>query len=148
MAPISFSHIAINCADPIRTESFYCRHFGFQRSRVYLPGEHQVVMIRLGDAQLELFPANGSAPIPRPEKDGYEFAGVRHICLQVHDLDAVLAAMGEEAQISLGPLDMGQFIPGMRAVWLHDPDGNIVELNEGYRDELDPPAFDPTLRVT
>ncbi len=43
--------------------------------------------------------------------------------------------MGDEATIKLGPLDRGQFIPGMRAAWIADPEGNIVELNQGYVDE-------------
>jgi glyoxylase I family protein len=37
---------------------------------------------------------------------------------------------------------MGAFIPGMRSVWLADPEGNVVELNHGYVDEADPPRLD------
>jgi glyoxylase I family protein len=59
----------------------------------------------------------------------------------VDDLDAKLAEMGAEARITLGPLDMGQFIPGMRSVWLADPEGNTVELNQGYQDEADLPRL-------
>jgi glyoxylase I family protein len=36
---------------------------------------------------------------------------------------------------------MGQFIPGMRVAWITDPEGNIVELNQGYVDEPNPPAL-------
>jgi hypothetical protein len=36
---------------------------------------------------------------------------------------------------------MGQFIPGMRVAWVADPEGNIVELNQGYVDEDDPPPL-------
>jgi glyoxylase I family protein len=28
----------------------------------------------------------------------------------------------------------------MRVAWISDPEGNIVELNQGYVDETDPPA--------
>jgi glyoxylase I family protein len=59
----------------------------------------------------------------------------------VDDLDAKLSQMGAEAKLTLGPLDMGQFIPGMRVAWISDPDGNIVELNQGYVDEENPPAL-------
>jgi glyoxylase I family protein len=38
---------------------------------------------------------------------------------------------------------MSQFIPGMRAVWVADPEGNIVELNQGYVDEENPPPLIP-----
>jgi len=50
--------------------------------------------------------------------------------------------MGSDAKITLGPLDMSQFIPGMRVCWLSDPEGNIVELNQGYVDEVSPPPFE------
>jgi glyoxylase I family protein len=29
----------------------------------------------------------------------------------------------------------------MRVAWLADPEGNIVELNQGYVDEPNPPAL-------
>jgi glyoxylase I family protein len=50
--------------------------------------------------------------------------------------------MGDEAPVTLGPVDMGAFIPGMRVAWISDPEGNIVELNQGYEDETDPPPLD------
>lgn len=147
MARIRFSHLALNCHDPIRIEAFYSRHFGFERARVYDAGEHEVVMLRLGDCYLELFPAHGERPVLPPAKDGYEFVGMRHFCLEVGDLDALLAAMGPEAVLSLGPLDMGEYVAGMKVAWVRDPEGNIVELNQGYRDQANPPAFDPNLKV-
>ena len=135
-------HIGLNCADPIAIERWYTRHFGFERKRVYLPGPGQVVVIGNGGVALELFPAEGDAPPPRGDKDGPTFPGVRHFAFLVDDLDAKLAEMGDEAKINLGPLDMGAFIPGMRSVWLADPEGNVVELNHGYVDEADPPRLD------
>ncbi len=50
--------------------------------------------------------------------------------------------MGDDAHVNLGPLDMGVFIPGMRAVWVADPEGNVVELNQGYVDEESPPRLE------
>jgi glyoxylase I family protein len=147
MNRIRFSHIALNCQDPIRIEAFYAKHFGFERTRVYDPGEHEVVMIRLGECYIELFPAQQERPLPPPEKDGYSFAGMRHFCFEVDDLDTILASMGDEAIISLGPLDMGQYIDDMKVAWIKDPEGNIIELNQGYRDQLEPPVFDANLKV-
>ena len=48
--------------------------------------------------------------------------------------------MGDDATVTLGPLDMGDFIEGMRVAWISDPEGNIVELNQGYEDETEPAA--------
>jgi glyoxylase I family protein len=140
MSSIAFNHIAINCKDPILVERFYTKHFGFRRSRVYLPGPGQVVVIKSGPLALELFPSKGDRP-SLVERDGTEYPGVRHVAFLVGDLDAKLKAMGSDAKLSLGPLDMSQFIPGMRVAWIADPEGNIVELNQGYVDEPNPPAL-------
>ncbi|WP_157315348.1 VOC family protein [Chitinibacter sp. GC72] len=148
MNGIRFSHIALNCKDPIAQEEFYTRHFGFERARVYDPGSHEVVMIRLGDCYIELFAARKERQLAPPEKDGYDSVGMRHFCFEVDDLDALLAAMGDEAVITLGPLDMGQYIENMKVTWIKDPEGNIIELNQGYRDQITPPAFDAKLKVT
>ncbi len=40
-----------------------------------------------------------------------------------------------------GPFDFDAFIPGWRTVWVADPEGNIVEITQGYQDEENPPAF-------
>ncbi len=148
MAAIAFSHIALTCNDPIRIEAFYTKHFGFKRARVYDPGEHEVVMIRLGDFYIELFPAQEKRPYAPPEKDGYPFAGMRHFCFEVDDLEGILSKMSEAAVLSLGPLDMGQYISNMKVAWIKDPEGNIIELNQGYKDEINPSKFDPNLKVT
>jgi glyoxylase I family protein len=47
--------------------------------------------------------------------------------------------MGAEARVTLGPLDFGDFIPGWRTAWVADPDGNIVEISQGYTDQDNPP---------
>ena len=134
-------HLGLNCDDPIAIERWYAKHFGFQRLRVYLPGPDQVVVIGNGGVALELFPSQGDAPAARGENDGPTGAGIRHLAFLVDDLDAKLAEMGEDAPVTLGPLDMGAFIDGMRVVWISDPEGNIVELNQGYEDEQDPPPL-------
>lgn len=141
MINADFSHIGLSCKDPIATERFYAKHFGFRRARVYAPGPGQVVVIRLGNLALELFPSTEKLPAPRVLGAGPDYPSVRHIAFQINDLDAKLTEMGSEARITLGPLDMGQFIPGMRVAWISDPEDNIVELNQGYVDEENPPAL-------
>jgi glyoxylase I family protein len=59
----------------------------------------------------------------------------------VTDLDATLAGLGDTARLTLGPLDMRQYIAGMRVAWVADPAGNIVELNQGYVAESTPPTL-------
>lgn len=55
-------HIAFNCRDLKAQEQFYVKHFGFHRCRTFnagTPGEF--LMLRLGSACLELFPARDDA---------------------------------------------------------------------------------------
>ena len=136
-----FSHVALNCRDPLATERFYVRHFGFRRARLIPLGAEQIVFLKAGAVYLELFQAKGDPPGATLEKDGPGYPGVRHIAFQVDDVDATLAAMGADAHVTLGPLDFGAFIPGWRTAWVTDPDGNIVEISQGYTDQDDPPQL-------
>jgi glyoxylase I family protein len=132
---LRFHHVALNCADQAASEAFYARHFGFRRARAFDIGEgRQVVFIRCGDVYLELFPAGGGRDGAGPEKDGPTGQGERHLAFKVDDVDAQLRSMGEEARVTLGPISFDAFIPGWRTAWLADPDGNIVEVSQGFTD--------------
>lgn len=139
MAPLTFSHVALNCANPAATERFYTKHFGFARARVIPLGDDQIVFLKSGDVYLELFRTREQPPVPPAGKDGPAYAGVRHFAFKVDDVDAKLAEMGAEARVTLGPLSFDDFIPGWRTVWVADPDGNIVEISQGYTDQRNPP---------
>jgi len=139
MTWIKYSHAAISCKDPIAMERFYTRHFGFRRARVIPFGDRQIVFLKNGPAYLELFQAEGQSPVAPSVGDGPHYAGVRHLAFQVDDVDARLAEMGKDAVITLGPIGFDDFIPGWRTVWVADPDGNIVEISQGYVDQENPP---------
>ena len=103
MPTLTFSHVAIACKDPLATERFYSKYFGFKRARVIPLGTDQIVFIKSGDTYLELFRAKEQAPIPPAGQDGPWYPGWRHIAFQVDNVDAKLAEMGEDARITLGP---------------------------------------------
>ena len=153
MTPIH--HICISCADMESVERWYTKHFAFTRRRVYLsspelplPSQDQAglpvagVIIGNGGVSLELLPATSESPVPTATADGPSYPAYRHFAFSVDDLDAKLAELGGDMKITLGPIDMGAFIPGMRVAWISDPEGNIVELNQGYEDETAPPPLD------
>ena len=48
--------------------------------------------------------------------DGPHYPGWRHIAFKVDSVDATLAAMGADAQVTLGPMDFDAFIQGWRTV--------------------------------
>ena len=137
----SFLHIGLNCNDPLAIERFYTQHFGFQRDRVYAPGDGQVVVIKSGTLCLELFKAEGKPPFEWPGKDGPTWQGLRHFAFLVDNLDDKLAELGDSVKVTLGPIDFSSFIPNHRTAWVSDPEGNIIELNQGYKTEEKPPAL-------
>ncbi|MDJ0730921.1 MAG: VOC family protein [Crocosphaera sp.] len=142
-----FSQVAITCQDAIATEKFYSKHFGFKRARVAkLPDGDQIVFIKMGDSAfyLEIFQAQEETPdgLQPAQRDGYQFPSVRHLAFKVDDVDAKLAEMGEDAKITLGPLNFDDFIPGWRTVWLADPDGRIIEISQGFTDDENPPPLE------
>jgi glyoxylase I family protein len=138
---IGYSHVALACFDPIATEQFYTKHFGFRRARVIPLGEEQIVFLKSGEVYLELFRAREGRTVPHPVQDGPWTPGVRHLAFQVDDVDAHVSAMGADAVMTLGPLSFDAFIPGWRTVWVKDPDGNIVEISQGFVDEANPPPL-------
>jgi glyoxylase I family protein len=141
MSALTFSHMAISCKDPLAIERFYTKHFGFKRARVIPLGGDQIVFLKSGDTYLELFQAKEQAPISPADQDGPWYPGWRHIAFQVDNVEAKLAEMGNDVKITLGPLDFDAFIPGWHTVWIADPEGNIVEISQGYVDQENPPQL-------
>lgn len=140
-----FSQLALTCKDPIATEKWYCKYFGFKRARVAkLPDGNQIVFIKMEDSAfyLELFKASEESPVEPAQNDGYNFPSVRQVGFKVDSVDEKLKEMGDDAKITLGPLDFDAWIPGWRTVWIADPDGIIVEISEGFKDEENPPPLE------
>lgn len=128
-----FSHVALNCRDLAVTERFYCSLFGFVPVRQIEADGTVVLFLRLGDARLELFEAEGSTP--GADRDGpHAAAVVRHVAFQTEDLAAFAARIPADVEVTLGPLAFDAFIPGWKTLWLRDPDGVIVEVSQGYVD--------------
>lgn len=140
MTAVHFHHIGVACVDPIATERWYTRHFGFARARVVPLEGDQIVFIKRGDLYLELFRATEDGT-GTPGGTGPEYPAWKHLAFQVDSVDDVLAAMGADARITHGPADFGAFIPGWKTAWIADPDGNIVEISEGFVDEENPPPL-------
>jgi glyoxylase I family protein len=139
--PTLFSHIGLTCKDPVVIERFYTKYFGFKRARVIPLGEDQILFIKSGHFYIELFKAKANSPLESPKDDGYPWAGYRHLAFEVESVDEKLAELGNAVKIMLGPADFSDFIPGWKGAWVADPEGNIIELNQGYVDQVTPPPL-------
>ncbi|MCC7495773.1 MAG: VOC family protein [Fimbriimonadaceae bacterium] len=123
-------HLALNCRDRAAVEAFYSHFFGFRRARVFHAGQpNEFVMLRCGGTCLELFdgPPEGSG--------GEQPVGFKHLAFEIDDLDARHAALTAAGHQPGALIDCGALVPGLRICFLRDPDGNIVELLEGWSDE-------------
>ena len=92
MSSLTFSHVAINCKDPLAVERFYTRYFDFTRARVIPLGEQQIVFIKCGTVYLEIFSAEGETPSPVSTGDGpHTSPAWRHIAFQVDSAISFMA---------------------------------------------------------
>ena len=134
-----FAHVGLNCKDPLATEKFYAKYFGFRRARVVPLGEgKQIVFITDGASSFELFQAQGTAP-DTAQNDGPAAPGFRHLAFAVPDVAAKIAELGRDTKVTLGPLRFDDFLKGWAGAWATDPDGRIIEISQGYREQENPP---------
>lgn len=141
---LGFAHPAIVVSDLDRAVDFYCDAFGFRR----FSEEHESwqdspeidaaigsegsnvrgCMLAGHNCYLELFEfVAPRARGPEPSTLGPHEPGIRHISFFVDDVEAEY-----ERVISMGASALGapQKASGITAVYVRDPDGNIVELAE------------------
>jgi len=133
----TFFHLALTVKDLTAFEAFYAKYFGFKRARVIELGDDaQLVFLKNEDNfYFEIFPTEEERPYPMAVADGPHYAGLRHMAFSVEDVDAKLEEMGSDAVITLGPLHFDDVIEGWKTVWLKDPEGNILEITQGYKDQ-------------
>lgn len=135
----SIQHLAMTCKDAIATERFYTKHMGFKRARVFNPGTpNEFAMIRLGGFCLELFPTNAETAAKGHTGTAI---GFQHLAFEVDDIEKSIASLNADGIATDNIIDCSNVTPGMRIVFFRDPDGNSVELMEGWKDEANPPQL-------
>ncbi|MFN8621789.1 MAG: VOC family protein [Chloroflexota bacterium] len=130
-------HMGLMCRDIRAMEAWYTQHFGFRRARAIGSGSDEILFLAADGFYLELFVAAEPSPVGPLTGPGPSYPGWRHLAFKVDDVDAVLAEMGDDAHITAGPMSFDAFIPGWKTVWVADPDGNIVEISQGFVDDPD-----------
>lgn len=117
------AHWALKVADLDRTLEFYREKLGFQEMlRLTLDNGQLLVYLRITDTQfVEIFP-NGKG------KEGPldDAVAVNHICLQVPDIDKMIAHLEAKGIAIWRPRKLG--LDGNLQCWVRDPDGNRIEF--------------------
>jgi glyoxylase I family protein len=126
-------HLALNCRDMRAQEVFYSRHFGFRRARVINAGTPQeFIMLRLGAMCLELFQVN---PADAAARGGEQPVGAKHFAFHVDDIEAAVRALNADGIATDKIIDCAKLLPGLKVCFFNDPEGNRLELMQGWRDE-------------
>ncbi len=118
-----FSHVAIVCTNLDEARDFYIDVLGLTelpRPDFGIPG----MWLRAGDLQLH-FIVNESMPVPGP--------GFPHFALHVdgEQWDEVMNELGEAGVSFLSaPSERDDFGTRVRATFVIDPSGNVVELTD------------------
>ena len=120
-------HIAIICSDYAQSKQFYTRTLGFSILSETYREERTSWKLDLalnGEYILELF----SFPDPPPRVSRPEATGLRHLALEVEDLDAACRLLRND-NIEPEPVRTDE-ITGKRFTFIADPDGLPIELYE------------------
>ena len=118
-----YSHIAIVCTDLDAAKSFYCELLGFDelpRPDFGVPG----MWLRVGNLQLH-FLESETMPIPGP--------GFPHFALHIENdrWDETIALLKRNAVPFLSePSERSDFGVPVRAAFVLDPSGNVIELTD------------------
>lgn len=141
-----FLHTGLTVSDFDRTAGFYARYFGFKKTldsrfepaflekfRVLYQLERGV-SCRFGFLEspdgvvLELFQFARQLP---PGTARWDQPGYHHICLQVPDIKALCSQMEQDSvPFYFPPARRGDKTEENYWVFLNDPDGNMIELQQ------------------
>lgn len=126
----SIHHLSLNCRSLAVQEAFYTRHFGFKRARVFNPGKpDEFVVLRLGPACLELHKA------AKWDHGGEQPVGFKHIAFEVENVERSVDQLKNDGITVEKIIDLSEILKGLRVCFFNDPEGNRVELLEGWQDE-------------
>ena len=130
----TIQHVALNCRNLGAQENFYTKHFGFRRSRVFNAGtKDEFIMLRLGSTCLELFSAQDNA---KSLVAGEQPVGFKHLAFEVPNLEAAITKLHADGIKTDGIIDCSGVVAGLRVCFFKDPDGNQLELMQGYKDQF------------
>jgi catechol 2,3-dioxygenase-like lactoylglutathione lyase family enzyme len=128
---ISAHHVGLTVTDIDRSQAWYKVAFGFEQQLGFaLPGGARGAMLQSpGGARVELFEVPGGHPGMSwaDPPTAMLTAGFGHVAFECADLDAAFeqatdAGAGEVWSPRPSPE------PGRRMAFIHDPDGNLIEL--------------------
>lgn len=122
------AHIGIRVRDLERSRAFY-RVLGFELTGGPFGSEPVAILSHPSGVEINLIiNAAGERDHNVLMDDAVKHAGYTHVALTCPDLQAAMAELERAGiQLSGGPVT---FPTGHRAIFLRDPDRNVIELNQ------------------
>jgi lactoylglutathione lyase len=119
----AIEHVSIRCREIEASIEYYQKMFGAQvMLRRNLPSSKQIVYLQIGDTMLELMDFGPG----KESVDPREHYGVTHIGIKTDDFDSAYRDLKAKGADFLGePFEPA---PGIRLVFLREPNGAIIEL--------------------
>lgn len=123
-----FGHVGVRVHDLERSRRFYER-LGFEFVVGPIGPEPVAIMTHPSGVEINFVLNAPDADVPNPLMDVPEkLPGYTHIALLIDDLDGAMEALAEQGITpSGGPVT---FPHGARAVFVRDPDRNVIELHQ------------------
>jgi catechol 2,3-dioxygenase-like lactoylglutathione lyase family enzyme len=138
-----FEHLALEVQSAEASVRFYVDVFGAVETNRWeskAPGIRRIIFINLGGEVIELIERGGAKEHFHDHGD----AGMKHICLRVTNLEAVMAMverLGARTVSGMAVIDRSKYEPlisdgtmdldkGMKRAVVSDPDGILIELLE------------------
>ena len=119
MRPSAFDHLVLRVADVDRSLAWYTDVLGLQPERVddWRRGEAPFPSVRVSDhAVIDIIDSDRTGQ------------NVDHFCLAVEDVDLAALAGSGRFDVVEGPVPRWGARGTATAVYVRDPDGNVVEL--------------------
>jgi catechol 2,3-dioxygenase-like lactoylglutathione lyase family enzyme len=128
---ISAHHVGLTVTDIDRSQAWYGEALGFELQLAFeLPGDVRGAMLRAaGGARVELFEVPGAAPgmSGADPPAAMRMTGFGHVAFETDDLEGTYArVLDAGAGAVWAPRQSPE--PGRRMAFIHDPDGNLIEL--------------------
>ncbi|MGD0818227.1 MAG: VOC family protein [Methanomassiliicoccales archaeon] len=139
----AFEHVALEVQSAEASMRFYVDVFGAAETNRWeskSPGIRRIIFIDLGGTVIELIERGSTKEHFHDHGD----AGIKHICLRVKNLEAVMAMverLGAKVVAGVMVIDRSRYEPvlsdgtmdlskGMKRAVVSDPDGILIELLE------------------
>ncbi len=127
---LKMHHLALNCNDLKKQMDFYINVMGFKIAWVFNEGEkNEFVMLRLDDFCIELFQKKHVINLKG------HIEALKHFAFQVDSIELYKNKL-KDIGISIDKeIDYSSVLEGFKISFFSDPEGNTLELMEGYQDQ-------------